>query len=118
MAFFMIDDKDFSRYVNQLTISKTANYNAQTNAAGDTVVDFINAKRKITVGIIPLDGAVATELLNLLSNFSVNLSFLNPITNEREDGVACIIPDTEIEYYTIQAGRIFINGFTLEFTEL
>lgn len=55
MAYFKIGDVDFSLYVNSLKVSKTANYSAQTNAAGDTVVDYINSKRTIEVGIIPLN---------------------------------------------------------------
>ena len=54
MAYFKINDIDFSDYVNELKINKSANYNVQTNAAGDSVVDYINKKRTIEVGIIPL----------------------------------------------------------------
>ena len=57
MAYFKIDDVDFSTYVNELKINKSSVYNSQTNAAGDTVVDYINAKREIEVGIIPLTSA-------------------------------------------------------------
>jgi hypothetical protein len=55
MAYFKIGEIDFSPYVNSLKINKSANYNAQTNAAGNTVVDYINSKRTIEVGIIPVD---------------------------------------------------------------
>lgn len=118
MSFFMINGIDFSMYVNELNVEKEARYNAQTNAAGNTVVDYINAKRTIEVGIIPLDGEVAAELLSAIESFNINISFLNPVTNALEEDVNCIIPDSGIEYYTIQADKVKLNQFKLTFIEL
>ena len=118
MAYFKIGNNDYSMYVNQLKVGKAANYNSQTNAAGDTVVDFINHKRKIEVGIIPLNDTVMAALQNDLDAFNVSISFRNPKTNQLETGVNCIIPDTEIEYYTIQVNKVSYNAFTLTFIEL
>ena len=47
MAYFKINGVDYSMYVNALKVSRECNYNAQTNANGDTVVDYINTKRNI-----------------------------------------------------------------------
>ena len=118
MSYFKINGVDYSKCVSKLNVSKAANYNAQTNAAGNTVVDFINHKRTIEVSIIPLDGATAAELQRALDGFEVNISFLNPSTNALEEDVLCIIPDREVEYYTIQAGRTLLNAFDLAFNEL
>lgn len=118
MAYLKINDIDYSMYVNTLKVSKTANYNAQTNAAGDTVVDYINTKRTIEVGIIPLTNDVMINLQQAIDAFSVSISFLNPSTNQLEENVACIIPDKEIEYYTIQTNKVMYNALTLKFTEL
>ena len=118
MAYFKIGNTDFSKYVNELNISKTANYNAQTNASGDTVVDFINYKREIEVGIIPLTGAEMATILNAVNGFSVTITFRNPLTNQLESGVSCIIPDTNIEYYTIQSNKVMYNAMKLTFIEL
>ena len=96
MAYFKIGDKDFSAYVNQLTVNKEANYNAQTNAAGNTVVDLINQKR----------------------TFNVSISFINPLTGGLEDGVNCIIPSSGVDFYTIQINKVMYKTFTLEFIEL
>lgn len=117
MAYIKINDTDFSMYCNKLNVSKKANYNAQTNAAGDTVVDYINHKRVIQVGIIPLNDSVMAELQGLLDLFSVSITFLNPETKELET-VSCIIPENNIEYYTIQANKVSFNAFELEFIEL
>lgn len=118
MSYLKINDVDYSMYVNELKITSDAIYNAQTNAAGNTVVDYINAKRTIEVGIIPLDDRVMRELQTAIKGFSVSLSFRNPQTNALEENVSCIIPSSNVEYYSIQANKVMYNAFTLKFIEL
>ena len=118
MAYFKIGDVDFSTYVNKLEVESAANYNAQTNAAGDTVVDFINQKRTIKVGIIPVDSAAMVKLQNAIGAFNVSITFLNPVTNTLEESINCIIPSNNVDYYTIQAGKVSFNAFSLDFIEL
>lgn len=117
MAYFKIGDNDYSMYVSELNVTKEANYNAQTNAAGDTVVDFINHKRQIEVGIIAINDTVMSQLLSDLEAFNVFISFRNPQTNALEE-VNCICPESSVEYYTIQADRVLYNAFQIEFIEL
>lgn len=118
MAYFKIGGADYSKYVNALKVENAANYTAQTNAAGDTVVDYINSKRTIEVGIIPLDSAAMAGLLADIAAFNVLISFRNPITNALEENVDCIIPTDAVEYYTIRADKVSYKAFTLKFTEL
>lgn len=118
MEYLKINNVDYSMYCNKLSINKEASYNAQTNAAGNTVVDYINHKRTITVGIIPLDAATMAQLQMALDGFSVFISFRNPLTNTLEENVACIIPSSNVDYYTIQADKVMYNAFTMEFIEL
>lgn len=118
MAYFKINDNDYSLYINALKVNNSTKYNAQTNAAGDTVVDYINSKRTIEVGIIPLDDEALKNLLLDIDKFSVTISFRNPKTNELEEGINCIIPDNKIEYYTIQADNVSYNGFNIKIIEL
>lgn len=118
MAYLKIDNVDFSMYVNELKVNNTHKYNAQENAAGDTVVDYINKKRTITVGIIPLNSAAMANLQSAIDKFNVSISYRDPQTNELETGVNCIIPTSEVEYYTIQANKVLYNAFTLTFIEL
>lgn len=117
MAYLKINDIDFSMYVNKLNVSKAANYHALTNAAGNTVVDYINTKRTITVGIIPIDDSVMAELQAELAKFNVSITYLNPQIKTL-DTINCIIPEDNIEYYTIQSGNVSYNAFTLDFIEL
>lgn len=118
MAYFKIDNVDYSMYVNELIVNKEANYNAQTNAAGNTVVDLINHKRTIEVGIIPVDSEAMVNLQNAIDAFNVSISFRNPQTGALEENVNCIIPSSNVEYYTIQANRVSFKAFKLEFIEL
>lgn len=117
MAYFKIGSTDFSNIVNELKIDKTSNYNSQTNAAGDTVVDYINTKRIIEVGIIPLDDTDMANLQTAINDFKVMISFRNPRTNQLET-IFCIIPENGVEYYTIQANKVMYKAFKLKFIEL
>ena len=118
MAYFKINNNDYSKYVNALKVDTNNNYNAQTNAAGDTVVDYINEKRTIEVGIIPLDDAVMANIKADIKKFNVSISYLDPDTKALAEGVNCIIPSNQIEYYTIQVDKVMYKAFTLQFEEL
>lgn len=118
MAYLKINNIDYSKYVNSLVVNKNNVYNSQTNAAGNTVVDYINTKREIEVGIIPLNAAAMVELQTAIDGFNVSLSFLNPDTNILEEDISCIIPDNAVEYYTIQNNNTMFKAFTITFIEL
>lgn len=118
MNYFKINGIDFSHNVNELIVKSTTVYRAQTNAIGDTVVDRAKTKKIIEVGIIPLNDLERVALMSEVENFTVTLSFLNPNTGMLEEDVVCIIPETEIEYYTIQADKVLTRAYKLEFTEL
>ena len=117
MAYFKINDIDYSAYVSGLKVSKAANYSAQTNAAGNTIVDYINTKRTIEVSIIPLDGEAMKSLQAAIDNINVTITYREPQTGELET-INAIIPAKDAEYYTIQTNRVMYKGFNLTFTEL
>lgn len=118
MAYFKIDNNDYSMFVNALKVERNTTYRAQTNAAGDTVVDNQKQKRTLEVGIIPLDNITMKKLQEDVNKFKVNISFLNPATGALEENVLCIIPTNGVEYYTIQSNNVKFKAFTLKFTEL
>lgn len=118
MAYFKINGNDYSLYVNQLKIDKKAIYKSATNSAGNTIVKYINTKRSFTVGIIPLNDTVMAALQNDVSAFKVSISYRDPKTNELVENVSCIIPNDEVEYQTIQAGKVMYKAFTLVIQEL
>ena len=117
MAYFKIGNVDFSHLVRSLNVSKAHNYNAQTNAAGNTVVDYINTKRTLEVGFIYMDDRAMAELQAAVDGFAVTITYRDPLTNALETA-NCIAPEIEADYYTIQADRVLYNEFELEFTEL
>lgn len=117
MAYFKINNTDYSAYINTLNVSKTPNYVAQKNAAGDTIVDYINTKHTLTVGFIPMNSEDMAELLTALEAFNVSISFLDPQTNELKN-IDCIVPSTGVDYYTIQVNKVLYKTFTITFTEL
>ena len=117
MEYLKINGVDYSQYVNSLKITKIAIFNTQTNAAGDSVVDYVNSKRQITVGIIPLDNTTMAQLQAAIDAFNVSLTILNPITNDLEI-INCIIPEHDVEYYTIRVDKVMYKTFILTFTEL
>lgn len=118
MAYFKINGTDYSMYVNKLKVAREHIYKAQTNASGNTLVKYVNTKRIIEVGIIPLDSASMASLQADINEFKVNVSYLDPETGALEEGVACIIPHNSVDYYTIQAGNTKFKAFSLEFKEL
>lgn len=117
MAYLKINDTDISMYVSGLKVSRAANYTSQTNAAGNTVVDYINTKRTIEVTVIPLDDAAMKTVAALIEGMSVSVTYREPQTGELVT-IAAIIPAKEIEYYTIQANRVSYNAMELTFIEL
>lgn len=118
MAYFKINDVDFSMYVNALKITKNHVYKSQTNAAGNTIVKYVNTKRIVNVGIIPLDATAMKNLQTAIANLTVTISFQNPDTKALET-ISCMIPTHAVEYYTIQgANNTSFKAFQLQFTEL
>lgn len=118
IKYFKINDWDVSFMVNELVITDNTNYNAQTNASGNTVVDFINKKRVFKVGIIPLNQTNMSYLKTELDKFNVMISYLDPETGLLTENVECIIPSHEINYYSIRINNVVYKTMNLTFTEL
>jgi hypothetical protein len=117
MNYLKIDGVDYSHLVKTLTVSKAANYNSQVNAAGDTVIDYINSKKTVNVGFIPMSDSNMVSVLNALDRFNITLSYRDPRTNAI-DSLNTIAPNTEIDYYTINVNGVLYNEFSVEFIEL
>lgn len=118
MTYLKINNTDYSMYVNQFKVGKTVAYKSATNAAGDTVVKYVNTKRSFTVGIIPLNDQVMAALQSDISGFKVSISYRDPKTNDLIENVQCIIPNNDVEYQTIRANNVLYKAFTLVIQEL
>lgn len=117
MEYFKINGTDLSKYVSGLRINKSATYTSQTNAAGNTVIDYINTKRTIEVSIIALDDAAMKAIQPILDAFSLTIEYRDTTTGELAT-VNAILPINEIEYYTIRNDKVMFKAFNLTFTEL
>lgn len=117
MAYFYIGSTDFSSYTSALDISYKHNYTAQTNALGNTVVDYINRKRLVTVEIIALNDTQEKTILDAIDAFSVSIKVLEPKTKALAT-ISCKVDDYSVSYYTIQQGKVRFKKFKLSFTEL
>ena len=117
MSYLKIKGVDYSSFVSGLKVDKSFNYNAQTNAAGNTVIDLINSKHSIEATIIPLDSTTMATLQEALNSFKCQISFLNPQTKQLTT-INTIVSDVKVEYYTIQINKVMYNALTLTFTEL
>ncbi|MBR2492512.1 MAG: hypothetical protein IKB64_03465 [Paludibacteraceae bacterium] len=111
MAYFKINNNDYSQYVNKLIVDTTHKYTARENASGNLLVKHITKKKKLQVGIIPLDASSLTSLMEDLDSFECTVTYLEPKTNTLET-INCIIPVHSIEYYSIRAGNIMTKAFT------
>lgn len=117
MAYFKIGTTDYSAYCSQLEVNYNFNYTEQTNARGNTVVDYINRKRKINVEIISTDDTTTKNILTAINAFSVTVKILEP-TTKAEASVTCKTENYSVEYYTIQTGNVRFKKFKISFTEL
>ena len=118
MAYFKIEETDFSPYVSGLKVGTKVGYNSQQNANFDTVVDYVNKKRTIEVEIIPLDSITMKAILSAIDDFNVSISYRNPKTGLLENEVNCIIDNYTVSYYTIQSSKVMYQKFNLKFIEL
>ena len=118
MAYFKINGNDYSMYVNNLKVAREHIYKGQTTASGNTLVKYVNTKRIIEVGIIPLDATAMARLQTDINKFKVSISYLDPETKALVENVACIIPQNSVDYYTVQAGNVRFKAFSLQIKEL
>ena len=118
MSYFKIDGTDYSMYVNKLKVAKEHIYKGQTNAAGNLLVKYVNTKRIIEVGIIPLDSEAMARLQTDINKFKVLVSYRDPETQALVENITCIIPHNSVDYYTIQADNVKYKAFSLELKEL
>lgn len=116
--YFKINGTDYSKYVNKLQVGTEHFYKSMTTAAGNTLVKYINTKRVLEVGIIPLDASTLSQFMQDVNKFQVTVSFRDPITNNVIENIKCVIPVHLLEYYTIQAGNVQFKAFSLQIKEL
>ena len=116
MTYCKLGNVDISNFVSGLKITTKHNYSAQTNANGDSVVDYINQKKKIEIQIIPLEEDDYQTVLEAVL-FNQSVSYRNPATGELST-CNCIISSNDCEYYTIQTDRVMYKKMKIVYNEL
>lgn len=116
--YFKINDTDFSHLVSGLKVGyeTLVSDNSGRNANGDTVIDIINRKIKLYITFRHTTNEEMAALLGAISDYVVNVSFLNPLTNALST-ITAYTGTPEPEYYTISDKTIY-KPMSLNFIEL
>ena len=117
MAYFKIEDTDFSNVTSGLSVKYIHKYKAKENVLGNTKIDYQNRKRQVTVNIIPVVAEQMNTILDALDAFTVKVYFKSPKTNALIY-INAKVSDYQVNYYTIQNNNVRFKAFTLIFTEL
>ena len=114
----MINGTDISHLVKGLKIGyeTLVSDNSGRNANGDTVIDVINKKVKIYVSFRPMSNSEMYTLLNLISDYVVNVSYLDAQTRAMKEA-QCYTGTPNPEYLMIN-DRVIFKDFDLNFIEL
>jgi hypothetical protein len=116
--YFKINDADFSSLVSGMKVGYETLVSSDSgrNAAGDTVIDVINKKIKVYITVRHTTREEMTNFLSAISPYVVNISFLDPTTNEMTT-ITTYTGTPEPEYYTISDKTIF-KPMSINFIEL
>ena len=116
--YFKINDVDYSNYVSGLKVGyeTLVSDNSGRNAAGDTVIDIINRKIKVYVTLRHTTQAEMKKFLGAIKDYVVDISFLNPETNQMYN-ITTYTGTPEPEYYTISKNTIY-KPLSINFIEL
>jgi hypothetical protein len=119
MSYFLkINDIDFSMYVNKLIVGKEHLYESMNAADGGDLIKYRGSKYVLEVGFIPLDDVSMMNLLTVLDEFNVTVSFRDPKTNQIYENLVCIIPNHLVEYYTIRADKVSYKAFSVQILQV
>lgn len=116
--YFKINNADFSDLVSGLKVGFETLVSEQSgrNANGDSVIDVINQKTKVYVTFRHTTNAEMERLLQAISDYVIEVSFLNPKTKALTT-ITAYTGTPEPEYYTISDRTIF-KPMVLNFIEL
>lgn len=115
---FKVNGKDFSSLVSGLKVGYEVlvSDSSGRNAAGDTVIDIVNRKRKIYVTLRHTTAAEMLGFLAAVNDYVVNVEYLDAKTNTMKSATT-YIGTPEPEYAFINDRTIF-KPLNLNFIEL
>lgn len=117
--YFKINNVDYSHLVSGLKVGfeTLVSDNSGRNAAGNTVIDIINRKIKVYVTTKYMTEEEMRSFLNSFSAYVVNVTFLNPKTNQLTT-ISAYTGTPEPDYYTIQDDKIIYKPMNINFIQL
>ena len=117
VTLLKIGSKDFSDLVSGLKVGyeTLVSDSSGRNAAGDTVLDVINTKRKIYVTLRHTFADEMQEFLSAIEPFQVTITYLDPRTGDTSTADT-YIGTPEPEYYNAKLG--IYKPMNLNFIEL
>lgn len=117
--YLKINDVDFSSLVSSLKVGKETLVSDESgrNANGNMVIDIVNKKRKVYVGLRYTTADEMASFLSATENYVVNLTFLDPHTKQMTK-IRAYIGTPEPEYFTIQDNRVLCKPMNLNFIEV
>ena len=116
-TIFKINGADFSGLVTGLKVGyeTLVSDSSGRNAAGDTVLDIINMKRKIYVTLRHTTVAEMQDFLAAIEPYQVTVSYLDPKTNALSTA-STYTGTPEPEYYNVS--HSLYKPMSLNFIEL
>lgn len=119
LSYLTINNVDVSNLVSGLKVGyeTLVSEDSGRNANGDTVIDIINRKAKVYVTFRPMFSNEMVKLMNSFSNYVVNVSFLDPKTNQTKT-IQAYTSTPEPEYLWIHDNQVLYKSFKLNFIEL
>ena len=119
MAYFKINDRDFSDLISGLKVGYETLVSDKSgrNAAGNTTIDVINRKIKVYTSLRHTTQEEMNNFLNAIRGYVVNVTFLNPETKALTT-ITAYTGTPEPEYYTIQPTHTIYKPMQLNFIEL
>ena len=116
--YFKINDVDYSHLIAELKVGyeTLVSDTSGRNANGDTVIDIVNKKIKVYTTLRHTTNSEMQSFLNAISDYVVNVSFLNPNSGELST-ITAYTGTPEPEYYTISYKTVY-KPMSLNFIEL
>lgn len=118
MAYLKVGGTDFSDIVSGLKVGYETIVSDESgrNANGDTVIDIVSRKIKVYVELRHTTQAEMSSFLSSLSNYKVDVTFLNPKTNSLKT-IKAYTGTPEPEYYSLKSKMVY-KPMSINFIEL
>ena len=118
MSYLKIGNVDVSHLVKSLKVGYETLVadGAGRNAAGIMDFDVIGEKVKLYVTFRPMDGNEMVNLLQLIKNYEVYVTYLDSRTNTLLN-IRCYTGTPEPDYYWIKNNSVLYKEMSLNFIE-